>query len=263
MDTELSVITRYSMCQQVVEMSQAARLPVVIIQTGLPPDAIHTRHGNFSRMIQDAAGLADDEIRVVAVHEGETLDAPGQYRAALITGSPAMVTDGAEWSERTAAWIRDAVADGLPMLGICYGHQLIAHALGGKVGYHPQGREVGTQAVELLEDARRDPLIGDLPSRFYAHLLHQQSVLQLPPGARVLARSSHDPHQIVRYAEHVLSTQYHPEFCTNVMTTYLNHFEPYLGAEGFDVPTLRAALQPTPHAHQMLQGFVQRYAMAA
>jgi GMP synthase (glutamine-hydrolysing) len=251
------------MCQQVVEMSQAVRLPIVIIQTGLPPDAIHTRHGNFSQMIRNAAGLSDAEIRVVAVHEGETLEAPERYCAALITGSPAMVTDGADWSERTAAWIRDAVAVSLPILGICYGHQLIAHALGGKVGYHPQGREVGTQAVELLEGAQGDPLIGDLPSRFYAHLIHQQSVLQLPPGAQVLARSSHDPHQIVRYNEHMLSTQYHPEFCTGVMTTYLNHYEPKLGAEGFDVPTLRAELQPTPHAQQMLQGFVQRYAMAA
>lgn len=251
------------MCQQVVEMSQATRRPIVIIQTGLPPDAIQTRHGGFAQMIRDAAGLSDAEVRVVAVHEGETLEAPGQYCAALITGSPAMVTDGADWSERTAAWIRDAVDAKLPILGICYGHQLIAHALGGTVGYHPLGREVGTQPVELLAAAQNDPIVGHLPPTFFAHLIHQQSVLQLPPGAQVLARSSHDPHQIVRYADHVLSTQYHPEFCTGVMTTYLNHYEPKLGAEGFDVPTLRAELQPTPHAQQMLQGFVQRYAMAA
>lgn len=241
-------------------MNQPVRRPIVIIQTGLPPAPIETRHGGFSTMIRESAGLRDDEIVVVPVHEGALLQEPSRYRAAVITGSPAMVTDQAEWSERTAAWIRLAVQEGLPILGICYGHQLLAHALGGKVGYHPKGREVGTHVVELLDAAADEPLVRDLPPRFFAHLIHQQSVLELPPGAQVLGRSIHDAHQIVRYSDRVLSTQYHPEFCTNIMTTYLNHFNPCLDREGFDIDTLLADLQPTPHARSMLQGFIERYA---
>ncbi|GAA4343109.1 glutamine amidotransferase [Pigmentiphaga soli] len=238
----------------------AASRPVAIIQTGLPPQPIAERHGDFSGMICRTAGLPPERVAVVAVHAGGTLADPQAYCAAIITGSPAMVSDREAWSEDTAHWLRGAVGRGLPILGICYGHQLLAHALGGVVGYHPRGREVGTQAVELLGDAAAHPLLQDMPVSFPAHLIHQQSVLELPPGARVLARSAHDPHQIVQYGEHVLSTQYHPEFEPDVMQTYLHHYTPRLGAEGFDVGGLMDGLQPTPHARQTLLNFLQRYA---
>ncbi len=233
--------------------------PLAIIQTGLPPDFVAARHGSFSDMICCAADLCRDEISVIPVHEGAVLDAPSAYRAAVITGSPAMVTDLTDWSERTAAWIRNAARQGLPMLGICYGHQLMAHALGGKVGYNPRGREVGTQTVELLDEIAAQALAEGLPAQFPAHLIHQQSVLELPPGAKVLARSAHDAHQIVQYQDQVLSTQYHPEFSTEIMRTYLAHYALALAKEGFDVDSLQAGLQTTPHARQLLLSFLDRH----
>jgi len=242
-------------------MNENARPPLVIIQTGLPPEPVSSRHGTFSCMIREAAGLRPGDIEVVPVHQGARLRPPPSYRAAVITGSPAMVTDLADWSERTAAWIRQAVDEGLPILGICYGHQLLAHALGGRVDYHPRGREVGTQTVELLQAAGDAPLLAGLPARFPAHLLHQQSVMELPAGATVLARSEHDAHQIVQYGDRVISSQYHPEFCPRIMDTYFAHFGPRLSQEGFDLDTLSAQLRPTPDARQLLLRFVQRHAM--
>lgn len=211
-------------------------------------------------MISAAADLEEDAIEVVAVHRGEALNDPDQYFAAIITGSPAMVTDRDAWSERTAGWVRKAADAGLPMFGICYGHQLLAHAFGGVVDYHPQGREVGTQTIELLEGADELPFLQDLPASFPAHVLHQQSIIALPPGARVLARSSHDPHQIVQYREHVMSSQYHPEFDTGIMDSYLGCFRPSLTSEGYDVDTLLAGLEPTPHARELLLRFIERWA---
>lgn len=241
-------------------MTSTARRPVVIIQTGLPPQPIEQLHGNFSQMICRAAGLEGERVRIVAVHDGELLAAPQDYCAAIVTGSPAMVSDKADWSERTAAWLRQAIDSGLPILGICYGHQLLAHALGGTVGYHPLGREVGTQMVELLAAAAAQPLLKDYPAQFPAHLIHQQSVLDLPPGARVLGRSAHDPHQILQHRENVLSTQFHPEFDQAIMSTYLHHFRERLDAEGFDMDALMTGLQATPDARQILLGFLRRYA---
>lgn len=75
--------------------------------------------------------------------------------AALLSGSWAMVTDRADWSERTAAWVRGAVADGLPLLGVCYGHQLMSYALGGNVGDNPAGWERGLIAVTGGEAMRQ------------------------------------------------------------------------------------------------------------
>ncbi len=241
-------------------MNENAHPPLVIIQTGLPPEPVSNRHGTFSCMIREAAGLRAGDVEVVAVHQGAELRPPSSYRAAIITGSPAMVTDLADWSERTAAWIRRAVDQGLPILGICYGHQLLAHALGGRVDFHPRGREVGTQTVELLPAARDVPLLAGLPSRFPAHLIHQQSVMELPAGATVLARSEHDAHQIVQYGDRVISSQYHPEFCPRIMGTYLAHFGPRLGEEGFDVQALNARLRPAPEARELLLRFVRQHA---
>lgn len=233
---------------------------IVIIQTGHPPREVVDRHGDFSTMIRTMAGQTPAPVEVVAVHDGELLQEPGRYRAAVITGSPAMVTDQAAWSERTASWIRRAFESGLPMLGICYGHQLLAHALGGKVGYHPQGRQVGTGITRLLHAGAATPLFDGFPSTFEAHLIHQQSVLEPPAGATVLARSDSDPHQVLRYSPHVFSTQYHPEFSAAVMRTYLACFAPALLREGFDIETLQGAIHDTPHAQRLLQRFVERYA---
>src|SRR3546814_17012152 len=100
-----------------------------------------------------------------------------------------MVTERRDGSEATAAWLREAAHAGVPVFGICYGHQLLAHALGGEVGDNPNGRKMGTVAVELLPAAADDPLFAGLPDRFLAQATHQQRVLRAPAGAPVLARS--------------------------------------------------------------------------
>src|SRR5690606_14699039 len=105
-----------------------------------------------------------------------------------------------------------AAAESLPMFGVCYGHQLLAHALGGVVDYNIKGRELGTQTIECLPDATGDALMTGLPTRFPAQLLHAQSVTPLPPGAVALARSDMDRHQLIRLAPAIYSTQFHPEF---------------------------------------------------
>ena len=86
----------------------------------------------------------------------------------VITGSPSMVSARLDWSERTAYWLRRAVPTGLPVLGVCYGHQLLAHALGGHVGLNPAGRQIGTVTAQLIDGHKEDPLFGHLPARFPA-----------------------------------------------------------------------------------------------
>ncbi|HEU4662873.1 MAG TPA: glutamine amidotransferase, partial [Dokdonella sp.] len=184
-------------CRRPTERTAARFL---IVQTGTTLARVRARHGDFPDWFRRGLGLHRREVDVVRAHAGERLPDPRAYAAAVVTGSPAMVSERLPWSENTAGWLRDAVAQGLPILGVCYGHQLLAHALGGRVDYHARGREIGTVDIERLTAAEGDALLATAPARFAAHASHQQSVLELPDGAVVLARSAHDPHHAVRYA---------------------------------------------------------------
>ena len=119
------------------------RAPFLIVETGQPVDSLK-RYGRFPHWIRVAAGLSAHEVVEVNAERGDPLPPAADLAGVIVSGSAAFVTDRAEWSERTAGWMREAVHAGTPLFGICYGHQLLAHALGGQVDYNPAGRESGT-----------------------------------------------------------------------------------------------------------------------
>ncbi|MDR2093729.1 MAG: glutamine amidotransferase [Azoarcus sp.] len=234
-----------------------AERPILILQTGSAPRAIQRRYGDYDHMFVRAGGLeklaARHLVRRVHVARGERPEKPRVYAGVLVTGSDAMVTDRLPWSEAAAGWLRDALDAGLPVFGVCYGHQLLAHALGGVVEDHPAGLELGTREISLSPRAGQEPLLGDMPRRCTANLFHTQTVASLPKGAEVLAGSAHDPHQILRYAPMVWSTQFHPEFDGEIMAAFLEE-ERAVGN-----PAARhAEAADAPHALTMLRRFVER-----
>ncbi len=232
---------------------------LLLLQAGTPPEDIRTVTGDLPRWFLAAIGQTRETVDVVKVFEGEPLPEPGRHRAAIITGSWSMVTDRHPWSEATALWIRKAVELGMPLLGVCYGHQLMAHALGGTVGYHPGGREMGCLDIERLSAGDADPWLAGSPSRFRAHLTHLQTVLHLPPGARALARSAHDPHQIVRYSPTAVSVQFHPEFTSDIQAACINARAQVLRNEGLDPAAMLRGLGPTPIPRELLSRFLQTH----
>lgn len=234
-------------------------LSLLLIQAGTPPDDIRAVTGDLPQWFLAALGQSPTAVQVVKVFEGESLPEPGQHRAAIITGSWSMVTDQHPWSEATASWIRQAVAQGVPLLGVCYGHQLMAHALGGTVGYHPGGREMGCIDIERLPVAEADPWLAECPLRFKAHLTHLQTVLRLPPGARALARSAHDPHQIVRYSPTAVSVQFHPEFTSDIQAACIGARAQVLRSEGLNPSAMLQELAPTPTPLALLRGFINTH----
>ena len=236
-------------------MSGGGARKFLIVQTGSTLPAVRTRHGDFPGWFRRGLGLSRDGVDVVLAHAGDALPDPRPYAAAIVTGSPAMVSERLAWSEATADWLRTAVAAGLPILGVCYGHQLLAHALGGRVDYHANGREIGTVSIERLPCARDDALFGTAPARFDAHASHRQSVLDLPRGAVVLASSAHDPNHAVRYAPRVWGLQFHPEFSVEIMRGYLR--APVHAANGdCPAPCCRQRWHvPAPAARRLLRRF--------
>lgn len=223
-----------------------------IIKTGDTLPSLRTQHGDFEDWIERGLQGQGLPVRTLDPRTAADWPAPAQVAGVVVTGSPAMVTDRAEWSERTAAWLARQVESEVPVLGICYGHQLLAHALGGTVGHHPQGIEIGTVVVRRTQAAAGDPLFGALPARFPAQVVHEQSVLRLPPGTTVLACNDHEPHQAFRVGQHAWGVQFHPEFSRAVMQDYLDlHAREQPGAAG------PAPAGETPEAAALLRRFAR------
>lgn len=229
---------------------------LLIIKTGraikgIPPELLDFEHWTAA-----AAGLTlEEHCHTVTVIDGEQLPEPGACSGVVITGSAAMVSDRHPWSEYTARWLLRAMQAGVPILGICYGHQLLAHALGGVVDYHPRGREMGTKEINRTPAALHDELFSIMPERFPAHVTHMQSVLALPAGAEVLACNSFEAHHAVRFAPRAWGVQFHPEFTHAAMSHYLQLRSDALRNEGMDPAELLAAVTHTTASEQLLRRF--------
>lgn len=226
-----------------------ASRPILIMQTGNVPGAIVGDTGDFGAMFHRMANYGSTPSVVVDVANGQTPDCFSAYSGTIVTGSPAMVTDREEWSEKSGEWLREAIVNGHKVLGVCYGHQLMAQALGGAADYHPGGMEIGTHAIHLSSKAQEHHLLKDLPPIFDANLVHSQTVSAVPQNGVSLALSEHDSHQIIAYGPNALSVQFHPEFDRAVMQRYIDWIEPkakkplVLGSPAKETPTAAALLQ--------------------
>ena len=230
-------------------------MPFLIIETGQPVASMR-RHGSFAHWIRVAAGLDRDAIVVVDVEHGHDLPSREGFAGAIVTGSAAMVPDRHPWSERTADWLRDAAHAGLPLFGICYGHQLIAHALGGEVGPNEVGREMGTVRIHLHPAAQGDPLFAGLDDPFAAQATHLQSVLRPPEGAVVLAHNDHDACHAFRWGEVAWGVQFHPEFSAGHMRGYIRARHDALAREQRCGKRLAGEVHAAPQARRILRRFV-------
>jgi GMP synthase (glutamine-hydrolysing) len=228
---------------------------LIILKTGSTLPTLLTRRGDFTDWIVAGLGADPTAVRIVDAQNGDVLPAYDDVAGVVITGSHDMVTERQPWSERAAAWLPGLVERGIPTLGICYGHQLLAHALGGEVGDNPNGREFGTVNVELEAPAADDLLLGGLPPSLPVLVCHTQSALTLPAGARRLAHGSREANQAFVVGEAAWGVQFHPEFDAEVVTTYIEHYAERLRAEGQDPAALIAGCDDTPVGTTILRRF--------
>ncbi len=173
----------------------------------------------------------DERLEVINPKSGLPIEVnPADYGAIILTGSEAMMTWINEQPEReevgmihtTIEFLKLAKACGVPVLGICFGHQIFSKACGGEVDWIDKASkqhtpEFGPSVVHLTEAGQMDPLFKGVPESFGIIANHSQHVTELPKGAVVLAGNDTSPVQAVRFAPGVYTIQNHPE-ATNVTT---------------------------------------------
>lgn len=228
---------------------------VVIVKTGGKIPSLADVVGDYEDWIANGLAITDYPVVTVDVAGGGSLPPLVEVAAIVITGSAAMVTEHTEWMERTAVWLREAVTRQVPLLGICFGHQLLAEALGGGVGYNPRGLEVGTATIRLENGAQEDALFAGMPEEFSAQVSHRQSVLRLPVGARLLAWSDRDPHQAFAVGACAWGVQFHPEFDARVSGKFIEHYRQRLCDEGDSAQRLLTMLAESPESASLLHRF--------
>ncbi|NDY72087.1 glutamine amidotransferase [Desulfobacter hydrogenophilus] len=229
--------------------------PVAIIKTGNTFSDIKNNHGDFETWIANGLGSATPAIEIIDVTLHHPLPQPDSLAGAVITGSHDNVTDNPHYCAELESWIRRMVAAQTPLLGICFGHQIIAKALGGVVDFHPVSLEVGTKEIQLLETGQKDMLFRGMPDRFKAHVFHSQSIRELPGKAVILVKNSFEPYQAVRFAPRTWGVQFHPEADDAIAKCYLFHLADDIRKSGQSLNQLSAQLEKTPYAAAILERF--------
>lgn len=195
-------------------------MKLTIIETGLPPEAIREDYpGGYPVMFERLFLGADPEMtfETVSVVKGDDLPDPESLEAILITGSAYGVYDDTPWMRASKEWIGFAAEHQVPMLGICFGHQLIADALGGDVRKSDKGWGIGRHTYKL---AMKPDWMGEgAPDHFSVGVSHQDQVLIPPADARVVGGNEFAPHAALVYSRApILTFQGHPEFTDGFMS---------------------------------------------
>ena len=178
-----------------------------ILETGGPPEPLELAFGDYALMFERLLGEGF-AYQVYDVAGGALPAAPADCDAYVVTGSPAGVYDDLPWIAPLKDFLRAAKGQAA-LVGVCFGHQVMAEAFGGRVIKSDKGWGVGLHTYRVLE---REPWM-DAAATVSAPASHQDQVVELPPGARVFAASAFTPMGALVYGDQpAISIQLHPEF---------------------------------------------------
>jgi GMP synthase (glutamine-hydrolysing) len=198
----------------------ALNLPhITILMAGhtLPP--IHERFGDFDSWFQ----TRPERLAGYSVHylyRENMLPAPRESDGWIITGSPDSVNDPLAWLPGVRKQISAAVETGHPILGVCFGHQLLAQSLGAKVEMNRAGWELGSATIQLTADGLESALFTDLGERIDVYQTHHDVVTDIPSGMKVLATNEMGI-QAIEVGERIFGVQFHPEFSPGIAGMYV------------------------------------------
>ena len=211
-------------------------MTIGILETGRPPVALREQWGTYDDMIRTMLGN-ERSYRRYDVQAGELPQDPAECTAYVITGSSAGVYEDLPWIPPFLDCLR-AIRGKAKLIGICFGHQAMAKAFGGEVEKSSKGWGLGMHRYEIVAPppGMRDPLAFAIPA------FHQDQVVALAPGSRVLAASEFTPFASIGYDDDTISVQGHPEFTPAFSAALIKTNHHLYGA--LAGPALLSLLQP-------------------
>lgn len=231
---------------------------LIVLRAGDVAAPVAARRGEyFSWIMREVGDAWSGEWLEHDIRKDGPLPGPRDADGFVITGSSSSVTERAPWMLRAEQLVREIVVAGTPLFGICFGHQMVAQALGGLVAKNPRGREIGTVDVRVVPHAPRDPIFDGVDDRFLANNTHVDSVVTLPPGARLLAETDLEPCAAFALGETVKCVQFHPEIDGDAMRGWVEARAPLIEAEGGDAGAILARVSDAPGGASTLRGFVR------
>ena len=213
-----------------------------ILQTGHVSEPLRGRHGDYPAMFERMLQACDPGVQCPhwAVVDGELPDTPDLCDAWLITGSRHGVYDDLAWIAPLKDFLRAARDAERALVGVCFGHQVLAEAFGGRAEKSEKGWGVGVHRYEVVA---RPPWMAEAPRELAWHAMHQDQVTAIPADATLLARSTFCPYAMLAYGDparpDAISVQGHPEFST----AYARDLVLRKRGESIPEPVSRAALE--------------------
>jgi GMP synthase (glutamine-hydrolysing) len=234
------------------------RANILIVQTGTAAPELVKDHGDYPAWFQQSLG---EKYTVIRAHEGEKMPS-GTPQGIIVTGSPLSVTEKAPWMLDLGDALLRAGERGAQVLGVCFGHQLLAKAAGGEVILNPRGREIGTVSVQLTQAGRRDPLFAWAQGgEIEVQATHVDAVDPLPPDATLLASNENCAAQAYRLSPTVAGVQFHPEVPPAALRDLILSRADKIRSEGRDPRQLAEQVRET-QSHRLLEAFVRLAAHA-
>jgi len=187
------------------------QITIGVLETGKPPEEYIAKHGSYPDMFKSLLSACDANLKFQFFHILED-DMPKDINmcdAWLITGSKFGVYEEHSWLPELMDFVRQVYAQGIPMIGICFGHQLLAQALGGKVIKSEKGWSLGVSEYQMQ---KHYAWMEEATDSFSIQAYHQDQVVELPENTEVIARSDFCPYAALSFNDKAISFQGHPEF---------------------------------------------------
>ncbi|MGR3713146.1 MAG: type 1 glutamine amidotransferase [Shimia sp.] len=175
-------------------------MKIGILQTGHSPEDLREEFGDYSDFFKGLLAGQDFTFETFSVVDGKFPESLNDAQGWLVTGSKHGAYEDHDWIPPLEDFIRACVTENVPMVGVCFGHQIIAQALGGKVEKFAGGWAVGHQVYDYAG------------TEIALNAWHQDQVTELPPGAVTIASNDFCAHAAILYGDRALTVQAHPEF---------------------------------------------------